>query len=708
MRRAENAIACGATSLYLVAALPDCAMAGALGQWASTGLHAAFGYAAWLVPAWLADVCRRAWVGAPRDPRRTVSWVFHSAAACMTLELCRGHGGWVGEQCASILWTTIGIGAYVIASGVWVVAALRVLGPRRVQQVAVQATVIARQVLAHRPALLLPVSTQSLRAEVVEAYAEPVPVPARAPVPASAPIRAEPPAPPPPPAAAAPRTPSHWQLPRVDMLPPAAPHHVDQAYLMKAAGHITAKLATYDLLATVSPALEQGSLISRFDVAAGRGQKLRPIKERQEDLEAEFAGLSFVDLPGSGRLGIEIPIPAKLRTPIQMREVLDTSEWIGSTAALPLALGVTTTGKPVVVDLAKCPHLLVAGSTGGGKSVGLNVMLTSLLLSRSPSDLRLALIDPKKVELARYRDVPHLLRPTITDVSDAIAFLSWAVDEMERRYDTMLARDVNELDEYNALDDVERLARNVIVIDEYADLTSVAKKEVEAILCRLAQKARAAGIHIILATQRPSVDVITGAIKTNFPSRIAYRVPQREDSKVILGTAGAQRLIGNGDSLCLLPGKIELTRVHGAYVSNECVRRICEWWRAQTTTSAQRQVPAAPPPLPARAAVEPSDEEAGITVDDAVVERLDDSAVVDEPEAKAPSSNSASAQPPADPYDRATTYARERGHVSGRQLEKLLRVGKNRADQLVQRMRDAALIEPGGPNNSYRYIGPTA
>jgi len=697
MRRPETALAYGTASLMFIFALPGGAMAGEVGQWASAGMHTAFGHAAWLIPAWLADAARRAWLGAPRDPRRFAAWVLHTAAACMTLDLFAAHGGWIGAECASAVQITIGIGAYLIAIGVWIVAGMRALGPRRVQQVAAYAYTVTRQALEHRPVLLLATSTQPLRAEIVDMPPGAMPVPARAP----APSRAVTPAPPLPPTTASmvQRAPSKWQLPSVSMLPPAEPHHIDQGYLEQVARHLAAKLSSYDIRAQVAPAHEQGSLVHRFEITPAHGQKLKPIEACKKDLAALFAGLQFVDRNGSGKLGLEIPVPESHRTPIQMREVLDTPKWIDSKAALPLALGVTTAGDPVVVDLATCPHLLVAGTSGAGKSMGLHVMIASLLLKHSPADLQLVMVDPKFVELAVYEGLPHLRGPIATNQAEALELLREAVDEMEARYAKFRAAGVRNLPSYNA-QGRDRIPRIVIVIEEYADLTMKNADEVEELVCRLAQKARGAGIHVILATQRPSVDVITGVIKGNFDGRIAYRVAARVDSETILGNldgAGAHQLIGRGDSLCRVPdlGPTPV-RVHGAFIDadNGHVLRICEAWRAQTTSSSPARKPT-PPPLPTRVVAEPSDDDTCITVDESDVE----------PAAKAteltPSAETSDQSP--DHYARAVAYASEHGHVSARKLEDALNVGTKRANQLTARMREAGLIEPGGPKNSYRF-----
>jgi len=311
-------------------------------------------------------------------------------------------------------------------------------------------------------------------------------------------------------------------------------------------------------------------------------------------------------IPGKGVVGIEIP--AADRQIVWIRDILASGAFRESKQALPLVLGKSVDGRPVVTDLAKMPHLLVGGATGSGKSVGINAMLTSLLYTRTPAELRIIMVDPKVLEFEPYRDIPHLLHPVVTEAKLANAALKWAVEEMERRYrllarwGTRNIRGYNdrvqrELEDWNEdkarrlapadwnpgepLPQPEKLPYIVIVIDELADLMKQVGKEVEESIVRLAQKARAAGLHLVVATQRPSVDVITGLIKANFPSRIAFQVRARTDGRTILDQNGAETLLGMGDMLYLPPGVSALQRVHGAFVSDEEVRRITDHLRDQ-------------------------------------------------------------------------------------------------------------------------------
>jgi S-DNA-T family DNA segregation ATPase FtsK/SpoIIIE len=302
-------------------------------------------------------------------------------------------------------------------------------------------------------------------------------------------------------------------------------------------------------------------------------------------------------ISGSSTVGIEVP--NKRRELITLRDIIDTDPFTQQQSLLTLALGKDIHGEAIVTDLARMPHLLVAGATGAGKSVGLNSMIVSLLYKALPKQLRMLMIDPKMVELKMYEDIPHLLHPIVTDPKLASNALIWAVNEMENRYRCLAECGVRNIDQYNSLlKDIdgyrramklpegqplkmpEPLVYIVIIIDEFADLMMVASKDVEDSVTRLAQKARAVGIHLIIATQRPSVDVITGVIKANFPSRISYQVASKIDSRTILDTQGAEKLLGNGDMLFLPPGTARIRRIHGAYVSEKEIVKIVDFVKA--------------------------------------------------------------------------------------------------------------------------------
>jgi S-DNA-T family DNA segregation ATPase FtsK/SpoIIIE len=335
-------------------------------------------------------------------------------------------------------------------------------------------------------------------------------------------------------------------------------------------------------------AYHPGPVVTTFEFKPSAGVKYAKVVNLGDDLALALKAESIriERISGSSTVGIEVP--NKRREIITLRDIVDTETFHASPSLLSLALGKDIHGDPVVTDLARMPHLLVAGATGAGKSVGLNSMIVSLLYKALPKQLRMLMIDPKMVELKIYEDIPHLLHPIVTDPKLASNALIWAVNEMENRYRTLAECGVRNIDQYNALlkdPEAHRRARKaapdddkptpeplqyiVIIIDEFADLMMIAPKDVEDSVTRLAQKARAVGIHLIVATQRPSVDVITGVIKANFPSRISYQVASKIDSRTILDTQGAEKLLGNGDMLFLPPGTARIRRIHGAYVSEK-------------------------------------------------------------------------------------------------------------------------------------------
>jgi len=343
-------------------------------------------------------------------------------------------------------------------------------------------------------------------------------------------------------------------------------------------------------------AYHPGPVVTTFEFKPSAGVKYAKVVNLGDDLALALKAESIriERISGSSTVGVEVP--NKKRELITLRDIIETETFRSSTSMLTLALGKDIHGDAFVTDLAKMPHLLVAGATGAGKSVGLNSMIVSLLYKALPSQLKMLMIDPKMVELKMYEDIPHLLHPIVTDPKLASNALIWAVNEMENRYRCLAECGVRNIDQYNALlkdPEAHRRARKlspddsapipepltyiVIIIDEFADLMMVASKDVEDSVTRIAQKARAVGIHLIIATQRPSVDVITGVIKANFPSRISYQVASRIDSRTILDTQGAERLLGNGDMLFLPPGTARIRRIHGAYVSEKEIVRIVDF-----------------------------------------------------------------------------------------------------------------------------------
>ena len=342
------------------------------------------------------------------------------------------------------------------------------------------------------------------------------------------------------------------------------------------------KLQDYGVKANVV-SVAQGPVVTLFELDLEAGIKGERITNLSKDIARALSVISVrvvENIPGKTTIGIEIPNDR--RQTVHLSEIIKSTAFQNASSNISVALGKNISGNPVVIDLAKTPHLLVAGTTGSGKSVAINSMIVSMLYKSTSKDVRLILIDPKMLELGVYDDIPHLLTPVVTDMRLAANALTWCVGEMERRYDLLAEKGVRNIDSFN--DNVEtedeKLPKIVIVIDEFADLFLVVGKKIEELIARLAQKARAAGIHLILATQRPSVDVITGLIKANIPSRISFKVSSKIDSRVVLDQVGSESLLGHGDMLYLETGKSILQRVHGTYVSDEDVNEIAQYLKS--------------------------------------------------------------------------------------------------------------------------------
>lgn len=390
-----------------------------------------------------------------------------------------------------------------------------------------------------------------------------------------------------------------FKFPNIDFLHPAEnAFPVDEKELMQRAHLITEKCSEFDVHGSVTQ-IHPGPVVTTFEFKPDAGIKYSRITGLVDDLclgiKAESARIDRI--PGKATVGIEVP--NRDRATIMLRELIESEAFAASQSKLTIALGKLINGNPIVADLKRMPHLLIAGATGSGKSVALNCMITSILFKASPEEVRFIFIDPKRLELGLYADIPHLLTPIVTDAADAATALRWATAEMESRYKKLAKHHVRNIDQYNALfsagnqlslldkleeeqEKEEPLPYLVLVIDELADLMMVSSKEVEESISRLAAMARAVGIHLILATQRPSVDVITGIIKANFPCRIAFKVSSKVDSRTIIDANGAEQLLGNGDMLFIPPGTSRITRIHGAYLSEKEVQKVAEHLRGQS------------------------------------------------------------------------------------------------------------------------------
>ena len=441
-----------------------------------------------------------------------------------------------------------------------------------------------------------------------------------------------------------------------------------------------------------------GPVVTRFEIQPAAGIKVSRITALAKDLARSMAVISVrVVEVISGKSVVGIEIPNEQRKMVRLSEVLSSDSYDRSSSLLTLALGHDISGIPIVVDLARMPHLLVAGTTGSGKSVGINAMLLSLLFKSSPEDVKLILIDPKMLELSVYDGIPHLLTPVITDMKDAANGLRWCVGEMERRYKLMSALGVRNVSGYNrkiedakklgnpivdplwessTIDDaiengtqvtpplLQKLPYIVVVIDEFADMIMIVGKKVEQLIARIAQKARAAGIHLILATQRPSVDVITGLIKANVPTRIAFQVSSKIDSRTILDQGGAEQLLGHGDMLYLPPGTSVPERVHGAFVDDMEVHRVVAELKRRGETDYVSEI---------------TDEfsVSGIAVPGFSSDTSDETSEIQDPL-----------------YDEAVLFVVESRKASISSLQRKFRVGYNRAARLIETMEEQGLVSP--------------
>ncbi len=405
--------------------------------------------------------------------------------------------------------------------------------------------------------------------------------------------------------------PEEYVLPGMDLLdePPEDTPGETKEEMLQQAQRIVESLRHFNIDAEVKQ-ITPGPIVTRYEVTLAPGVKVGRVVNLANDLTMALrarGGIRILaPIPGKAAIGIEVP--NRQRQTVYFREVVESEVYKTTDRPLVLAIGKNTSGDPVVADLAKMPHLLIAGSTGSGKSVCINTIICSILMKAAPNDVRMILVDPKVVELNIYNPIPHLLTPVITNPDRAASSLKWAVREMEARYRKLAKQGVRDIYQYNekvdrlreeyedsdtgetepAPDIPERLPLIVIIIDEFADLMAVASNEIEESIARLAQMARAVGMHIVLATQRPSADIITGLIKANFPSRIAFKVMQASNSRIILDESGADKLLGMGDMLFLQAGRPEAVRLHGAFISGDECNRILEFIEEHTTSKPEK------------------------------------------------------------------------------------------------------------------------
>ena len=378
----------------------------------------------------------------------------------------------------------------------------------------------------------------------------------------------------------------HYEFPPVQLLSEGEKKSVKGG--KKAVTDTAAKLQKTLYSFGVSAKVENvsvGPAITRYELKPAEGVRVSKIANLADDIALNLAAETIrIEAPIPGKQAVGIEIPNKENEIVHLRDIIDCSKFIEHKSKLAFALGKDVAGEEVVTDIAKMPHVLIAGATGSGKSVCINTLIASIIYKAKPSEVKLVMVDPKVVELSVYNGIPHLLIPVVTDPKKAAGALAWAVQEMENRYSLFASKNVRDIKGYNEELDkegsTEKLPQIVIIIDELADLMMVSSEEVEDSICRLAQKARAAGMHLVIATQRPSVDVITGIIKANIPSRISFAVSSQVDSRTILDMAGAEKLLGKGDMLFYPAGAAKPTRVQGAFISDKEVEKVVDFVKA--------------------------------------------------------------------------------------------------------------------------------
>ena len=457
--------------------------------------------------------------------------------------------------------------------------------------------------------------------------------------------------------------PVDYKYPSLSILKePEKPSQQAEEALQKTARKLIETLHSFGVEAKIVD-YSRGPTITRYELQPNEGVKISKITNLADDIALNLAavGIRIEPIPGKTAIGIEVP--NEVLSAVYMREVIGTADFANFKSKLAFALGKDIAGNPVVGDIARMPHLLIAGSTGSGKSVCINSLVTSILYKATPNEVKLVMVDPKAVELGVYNGIPHLLIPVVTDPRKAAGALQWAVNEMTNRYKLFADNNVRDLKGYNAWakeHDSEELPQIIIIIDDLADLMMVAPNDVEDSICRLAQMARAAGMHLVIATQRPSVDVITGIIKANIPSRIAFAVRQFVDSKTILDMGGAEKLLGKGDMLYFPIGTSKPMRVQGCFVSDKEVEQIVEFVKGQNEAN----------------------------YDEDIIEKI-------ERAGETPKAKDESVAREADVLlPRAVEMAIDAGQASVAMYQRHLKVGYQRAAKLIDQMEERGIIGP--------------
>jgi len=451
---------------------------------------------------------------------------------------------------------------------------------------------------------------------------------------------------------------------------PAKDSSVDDRELLANSEVLERKLMDFGIDGKVLE-VRPGPVVTMYEFAPAAGIKVGRITNLSNDLALALKAMSIriiAPIPGKSVVGIEVPNHAKEM--IRLREMLECPAFSKSRSRLSLALGKDVSGNPYIADLARMPHLLVAGATGTGKSVSVNAMILSILYKAAPEDVRFLMVDPKMLELSAYEGIPHLITPVITDPKKAAGALKSIVNEMGRRYKLLAEKGSKNIDQFNRLvadgkagaDDKgephKKLPLIVVIIDELADLMMTSGKDVEECLVRLSQMARASGIHLLIATQRPSVDVVTGLIKTNFPARIAFQLPSRTDSRTVLDVGGAETLLGEGDMLFLPPGTSKLQRVHGVFVSETEIKRVTDFWKQQGS------------PLYDHVIIEETEQQ----------ELMDEDADLGEEFLRR--------------YDEAVAMAASLEQISTSYIQRRFRIGYNTAARIIEKMEKEGVVGP--------------
>ena len=478
---------------------------------------------------------------------------------------------------------------------------------------------------------------------------------------------------------AAPTVPARpYQIPSIDFLQNGVSRAGDPAVdqeMKEKAGILVDTLKSFGVTVRIT-GIFRGPSVTRYEIQPAAGIKVSKITGLADDIALSLAAQGVrIEAPIPGKPAIGIEVPNSHKDTVSLREILESDSFRSSKSKLAFAVGRDIAGNAVIGDIARLPHMIIAGATGSGKSVCTNSIIMSILYHATPEEVKLILIDPKIVEFTVYEGIPHLLIPVVTDPKKAAGALNWAVQEMQRRYNLFAENSVRDLGDYNAAaaqpnSPLEPMPQIVVIIDELADLMMTTSKEVEDAICRLAQKARAAGMHLIIATQRPTTDIITGLIKANIPSRIALSVMSQVDSRTILDTGGAEKLLGHGDMLYLPNGKIKPVRVQGCFTSTKEIEKVVDFIKSQTQSEYSNEI----------------------------MEQVEQNIPVTKAEGKAKEQRKDSGEPEPgsdeDIFERAIEVVVEAGQASTSSLQRRLKLGYARAARIMDELEEKGIIGP--------------